>query len=216
MLSTYRATVDGDGINGRLTSPAARRNIDPIGDALATFTAPGERLLELASGTGEHAAALTRRLPGLLWQPSDADESRLASIEAWRADPDGPATFLPAILLDATTLPWPVPTAAFDVVLAVNLLHVLPRDLRPAVFAGARHALTDGGRFAVYGPMRRGAEFFSEGNVRFDRDLRAHDATYGLPDIDDLTLLADDFGFAAPEILALPASNHVLVFRRPT
>lgn len=216
MRPTYPATVHRDGTDGRLTSPAARRNIDPIGDVLATLAGPGDRLLELASGTGEHAALLGRRLPGVTWQPSEADATRFASIEAWRAAADGPENVLPAIVLDATAATWPVVAESFEIVLAVNLLHVLPRGSRRAVFEGASRALVGGGRFVAYGPMRRGSEFFSEGNIRFEHDLTAHDCALGLPDIDDLTRLAGDLGFDAPEIVPMPAANHILVFPRRT
>src|SRR6185312_5039591 len=137
--------------DARLYAPAALRNREPIRDVLRDCLPPAGTVLEIASGTGEHAAYLAERFPSLTFQPSDTDPAALASIAAWR-DSTGLANLLPPLALDVRTLPWPAPEAA--AILCLNMLHISPWTAGLALFAGAASLLPAQGLLYLYGPYR--------------------------------------------------------------
>ncbi len=196
--------------DGRLFAPAVQRNADAIGDVLAGLLFPGAAVLEIGSGTGEHIARFAARFPLVEWQPSEVDDERLRSIEAWRASAQQNTLMLP-LVLDATS-GWPLGARRFDLVLAINLLHMLPEDAIECMLGEARRALAPGGRVALYAPWRDGDNYFSEGNRRFDDTLRLSQPGLALRDIGEVCAQALRQGLQLRQRVAMPANNHLLVF----
>jgi len=193
------------------SAPAAARNREPILRVLEKVLPPRGLVLEIGAGTGEHAVWFSRALPGLTWQPTDHDTDALPSIEAWR-DQMGPPNLLAPLLLDASAGVWPVAEA--DAVIAINVIHIAPWAVTLGLLAGAGRVLRPGGQLFLYGPFREKGEHTGAGNAAFDADLRARDASWGIRDLDEITVLAGQHGFAAPERIAMPANNLSVVFRR--
>jgi hypothetical protein len=185
-------------------APATLRNREPILDVLTRWLPPTGRLLEISSGTGEHAAFLAPRFPGLVWQPTDVDPGALASIDAHRADAGAP-NLLPALRLDVRDRPWP----AADVVFCANMIHIAPWACALALLDGARVARM----LILYGPFKVGGAHTAPSNEAFDAQLRAQDPAWGVRDLDDVTRAA--VGFERVAVVDLPANNKVVVFQRP-
>ena len=192
----------------RLEAPSAARNRDPILRALRPRLPAAGLVLEIASGTGEHAAHFAAALPGLAWQPTDPDPEHRASIDAWCAAlPNVRA----ALALDVTAPAWPVARA--DAVVCINMIHIAPWAATPALLAGAARVLPPGGLLALYGPFRREAQAMAPGNAAFDADLRARNPEWGLRVLEQVAGLANAAGFGPPEIIAMPADNRTVLFR---
>lgn len=198
------------GADGRLFAPAVQRNADPISDALSSLLAPGASVLEIGSGTGEHLARFAIRFPEVDWQPSELDGERLLSIDAWRAHAARPNLRAP-LTLDATSV-WRLGDRRFDLVLAINLLHMLARGAIEGLLGEACRALRPGGHLVLYGPWRQGEQHFSEGNRRFDDTLRRSHPSLGLRDIGEVSGQALRQGLRLLHGMAMPAHNHLLVF----
>jgi hypothetical protein len=193
------------------SAPAAVRNREPILLVLREYLPRAAFVLEIASGTGEHAAWFSAALPELTWQPTDHDDEALSSIAAWR-DKAGTPNLLPPLWLDAAADSWPVAHA--DAVVAINMVHIAPWAATQGLMAGAAQVLTQGGLLFLYGPFREGDVHTSVGNAAFDADLRARDPSWGIRDIQEINALAGPHGFNAPERIAMPANNLSVVFRR--
>lgn len=193
------------------TAPAATRNREPILSVLAQlFPSPGV-VLEIASGTGEHAVHFARALPHLTWQPSDVEPGALASITAWRDEAALPNLRAP-IVLDVLREPWPIDHA--DGIVSINLVHIAPWEATIALFAGAARLLAPSRIVYLYGPFRFGGAFTAPSNEAFDRSLRARDPRWGVRDVDAIAEAARGAGFALDGMFAMPANNHSIVFRR--
>ena len=197
--------------NGKWSAPAAERNKDPILDVLARVLPRHGLMLEIASGTGQHVVHFAKALSDLTWQPSDPDAELRESI-ALRVREEQRANVNSPIDLDVTKLPWPLRTA--DAVLAINLIHVAPWSATPALFEGARALLSAGHVLFLYGPYRRFGHHTSESNAQFDRDLRAHNAEWGVRDLEAVSEVAAGAGFVLAETVEMPANNFSLVFER--
>jgi SAM-dependent methyltransferase len=193
------------------SAPAAARNREPILRVLRDYLLRPALVLEIASGTGEHAVWFSTALPELTWQPTDHDPEALSSIAAWR-DMAGPPNLLPPLLLDASADTWPVAQA--DVVVAINMVHIAPWTATQGLIPGAARVLTQGGLLFLYGPFREGGEHTAASNAAFDADLRARDPSWGIRDLDEITALASRHGLMGPERIAMPANNLIVVFRR--
>jgi SAM-dependent methyltransferase len=193
------------------SAPAAARNREPILRVLRDCLPRPARVLEIASGTGEHAVWFCGELPALTWQPTDRDPEELSSIAAWR-DAAGLPNLLPPLLLDASADTWPVAQA--DAVVAINMVHIAPWAATQGLIAGAARVLTQDGLLFLYGPFREGGVHTGAGNAAFDADLRARDPSWGIRDLDEITALAGQHGFRGPERIAMPANNLSVVFRR--
>lgn len=193
------------------SAPAAARNRESILHVLRDTLSRPALVLEIASGTGEHAVWFSSALPELTWQPTDLDPEALSSVAAWR-DKAGPPNLLPPLLLDASADTWPI--ALSDAVVAINMVHIAPWSATKGLIAGAARVLTQGGLLFLYGPFREGGVHTSAGNAAFDADLRARDPAWGIRDLDDITVLAGQHGFTEPERIAMPANNLSVVFRR--
>ncbi len=193
------------------TAPAAVRNREPILQLLRDILPPRALVLEIASGTGEHAVWFCTALPALTWQPTDHNEDALNSIAAWR-ETTGLANMLPPLRLDAAAQTWPVAKA--DAVVAINLIHIAPWTVTQGLIAGAARILTPGGLLFLYGPFRQGGVHTTASNAAFDAELQAHNLSWGVRDLDEITALATRQGFSPPQSIAMPANNLSVVFRR--
>lgn len=189
----------------RRYAPAAARNRDAI-LAVLRGVLPGQgTVLEVASGSGEHAIHFAAALPGLVFRPSDPDADARASIDAWAA---GAPNIRPAIALDAAA-DWPALQA--DVVLCINMIHIAPWAACEGLVRGAA-AL--GAMLALYGPFMRGGRHTAPSNAEFDASLRARDPAWGVRDLGAVAALAAAHGFGPPEVMEMPANNLTVVFRR--
>jgi SAM-dependent methyltransferase len=193
------------------TAPAAARNREPILQALRGRLPPSALVLEIASGTGEHAVWFASALPAVNWQPTDLDPDALRSIAAWR-DATAVPNVLPPLHLDASAETWPVAHA--DAVVAINMLHISPWTATQGLIAGAARVLTSDGLLFLYGPFREAGVHTGAGNAAFDADLRARNPSWGIRDLDEITALAARHGLAVRERITMPANNLCVVFRR--
>ena len=193
----------------KTSSPSALRNREPIREVLARYLPASGTVLTLAEGTGEHVVHFAQHFPALTWQPSDLDPTALASITAWRADRALPNLASP-VELDVTAPRWPIERA--DAITCINMVHISPWEATLGMFAGAARTLPPGGLLYLYGPYRFGGSFTAPSNEAFDASLRARDPRWGVRDLRDLEAAAG--GFALIEVVAMPANNHSLVFRR--
>jgi SAM-dependent methyltransferase len=193
------------------TAAAAARNRDPILLVLRDLLPSPALVLEIASGTGEHAVWFSRALPAITWQPTVMDAEALESIAAWRDAADLP-NLLPPLRLDASSETWPVAEA--NAVVAINMIHIAPWTATQGLIAGAARVLTPGGLLFLYGPFREGGTHTGAGNAAFDAGLRARNPSWGVRDLDEITLLAGQHGLGAPERIPMPANNLSVVFRR--
>ncbi|WP_435104978.1 DUF938 domain-containing protein [Arhodomonas sp. AD133] len=190
-------------------SQACENNKAPILEVLRTvFVDPG-LVLEIGSGTGQHAVHFAAGLPHRVWQPTD-QHAYLSGCRQWVAEA-ALANLREPVELDVRRDPWPV-TAA-DGVFSANTAHIMHWPAVEAMFAGVARVLTTGGAFCLYGPFCYDGEHTSASNTHFDSDLRARDPGMGIRDVADLTCLAGDHGLALVHDHAMPANNRTLVFR---
>ncbi len=192
-------------------APATARNRGPILDVLRPRLPADGLVLEVASGSGEHAVHFAANLPQLVFQPSDPDEDALASIDAWAAT-SALANIRPAVALDASAPSWPVGQAA--AVLCCNMIHIAPWSAAVGLVAGAARVLPDHGLLYLYGPYRRDGEHTAPSNEAFDRDLRRRNPAWGIRDLEAVTELAEAHGFTSREVVDMPANNLSVIFRR--
>lgn len=191
----------------RLSAPSAARNREPILAALRPVLPVTGLLLEIASGSGEHAAYLAAALPGLTFQPSDPAPDARASIDAWCG---ALGNVRPALDLNAAAPSWPIAHA--DVILCVNMIHIAPWAATQGLLAGAERVLTPGGLLILYGPFLQRGVSTAPGNLAFDADLRARNPAWGVRALEDVEQLAA--GFAPPEVTPMPANNLLVAFRK--
>ncbi|WP_082892431.1 DUF938 domain-containing protein [Qipengyuania flava] len=192
-------------------APATARNSEPLAEVLAEELPDRGLVLEIASGSGEHAVFLARRFPALDWQPSDVDLEALASVDAWAAEA-AVANLRPAIALDAAQVNWPI--AAADAVLCVNMVHISPWSAAVGLFTGAGRILTSGAPLVLYGPFIEPGRETAPSNLAFDQSLKQRNSEWGLRSTADLDALAADHGLRRTARHAMPANNLVLVYRR--
>jgi len=192
-------------------APATARNSQPLAEVLARELPASGTVLEIASGSGEHAMFMARRFPALDWQPSDRDAEALASVDAWAAEARL-ANLRPAIALDAAAPDWPIVSA--DALLCVNMLHISPWDAAVGLFAGAGRVLGSGAPLVLYGPFVEPDVETAASNHAFDQSLRQRDPAWGLRSTADLDRLAAGHGMTRTARCAMPANNLVLVYRR--
>ena len=195
----------------RQFAPSAQRNRDPI-LAVLRETLPAKGLvLEIASGSGEHAMHFAAALPGLSFQPSDPNAEARASIDAWAKEAALP-NLLPALALDASTPGWPLARA--DAVICINMIHISPWAATQGLIAEAARLLPPGGPLYLYGPYRQSGVPLAPSNAAFDESLRGRDPRWGLRELDTVAALAAAAGFGPPKVTAMPANNLSVVFRK--
>lgn len=191
-------------------APAAARNVAPIKAVLRDWLPASGTVLEVASGTGEHALAFAKAFPALTWQPSDPDPLALESIAAWGRD--GPDNLKPPIALDAAEKEWPAIRA--DAILNVNMVHIAPVDAGLGLLDGAGRLLAPGAPLILYGPwLEQGVEP-APSNLAFDRSLKERDPRWGLRTVEWFADEAAVRGFDLLERRPMPANNLMLLFRR--
>jgi hypothetical protein len=201
-------------IDDRRFAPATQRNREPILAVLSRVLPKRGVVLEIASGSGEHAIAFAERLPGLRFQPSDADPGALASIDAWRGEAPLP-NLMAAIRLDVHELPWPLADVAEpDAILCINMIHISPWSACLALLDGASERLKAGAPLVLYGPYRQGGAHTAPSNEAFDASLRARDPSWGVRDLEAVESEAVARGLLLEEVVEMPANNRTVVLRR--
>jgi SAM-dependent methyltransferase len=195
----------------RIHAPATQRNRDVILDVLRKTLPASGLVLEIASGSGEHAVHFAKALPRVTFQPTDPSQEALASIAAWIVAANTTNVRAP-LLLDVTAPTWPVKSA--DAVLCINMIHISPWDATLGLMRGAASRLRPGAPLYTYGPYKRGGAHTAPSNADFDASLRARDPSWGVRDLEAVAAAAQAAGFAAPEVTQMPANNLSLVFRR--
>ena len=208
-MASGRFYEEPAGSDARRSAPAARRNREPIADVLAEWLPEAGLVLEIASGTGEHALHFAGRFPNLSWQPSDADPGALQSIAAWRAG-SGLTNLLPPMSLDAASPPWPVNIAA--AVLSINMVHISPWSAALGLIRGAADILPAGAPLILYGPWLHDDVEPAPSNLAFDADLRRRNGEWGLRRVADFAAAAEG-SFRVDEVRPMPANNTMLRLR---
>jgi hypothetical protein len=186
------------------------RNREPILTVLRRVLPSAGLVLEVSSGSGEHAAFFAAAMPHLTWQPSDPDPRARASIAAFR-DAAAAPNLLPPLDLDAAAQ-WPELRAA--AVVCINMIHIAPWSACEGLVAGAARVLPARGVLYLYGPYTEDGRHTAPSNAAFDAELRAHDARWGVRDLGDVAALARRRGLAHQETVIMPANNRSVVFRR--
>ncbi len=203
--------------DARLYAPATARNRDAILERLRPLFPDDGAVLEIASGSGEHAWHFAPHLPpGTVWQCSDPGEAARASVAAWGA---GVANLmLPALALDTTDPAWPATARAMEqpirLIVCINMIHIAPWEAAEGLFAGAATLLAPGRPIALYGPYRQGGAHTAPSNADFDASLKARDPRWGVRDLEAVADLAARSGFGPPDVHPMPANNLTVVFRR--
>ncbi len=199
--------------DGRMFAPSAARNVMDIAALVADFAPESGQALELASGTGEHVVIFAHRMPGLTWQPSDIDAARRSSVDA-HAAVAGLGNLRPAVALDVTKPGWGQANAGQNLIVLVNLLHLISVEQAKTVIAEATKALAPGGVFIFYGPFLRDGKTTSEGDAVFNADLIAQDPAIGYKDDWDVIERVQSNWLELGVVVELPANNMAFVTRR--
>jgi len=197
----------------RRSAPAALRNREPIAEVLADWLPEAGLVLEIASGTGEHAVFFAERFQKLEWQPSDTDPDALDSIRAWRSEA-GLGNVREPLVIDAASSDWPIERA--DAVLNINMVHISPWRSALGLLDGAARLLAPGTPLILYGPWISDDVDTAPSNIAFDEDLRRRDAQWGLRRVEDFADEALSRDLRLVERRRMPANNLMLLFRKGT
>ncbi|WP_298397951.1 DUF938 domain-containing protein [Sphingobium sp.] len=200
----------GPAIAGRRFAPATTRNRDAIVGVLREALPSSGLMLEVASGSGEHAVHFAVSFPDLDWQPTDPDPAALASIAAWRAEADLP-NLRPPLQLDASAA-WPIAHA--DAILCINMIHISPWEATLGLLKGAGATLPPGGLLYLYGPYMRDGVETAPSNLAFDASLKSRDPRWGLRAVEDVIAAAKTEGLEFEQLIEMPANNLSLLFRK--
>ena len=195
----------------KLTWAAAERNQAPILQVLQRILPAAGTLLEVASGTGQHAVHFARNLPSWIIQPSDIDAENLASIQAWAGEANLPNLRFP-LELDVCDLDWNV--GSLSTIFNANMIHIAPWHVTLGLLGGAARHLVAGGLLVLYGPFRVGGQHTAPSNQAFDDTLRQRDVRFGVRDLEAVVSVAEQHGLALQERIEMPANNQVVVFAR--
>jgi len=199
----------------RLYAPATARNRDVLLEVFLAHLPKTGTLVEVASGTGEHAAHIAAHMAPLHWQPSDIEPEKLESINAWAQTSDAdnilPARRLNVIEDTFHDLVLPAPLTAVS---AINLIHIAPWSVAEALVQKAATTLAEDGTLLLYGPYKRGGDHTSPSNESFDQSLKSRDAEWGVRDLEAVSSLATGHGFSAPTVIEMPANNLSLIFKK--
>ncbi|MEO8307722.1 MAG: DUF938 domain-containing protein [Pseudomonadota bacterium] len=214
-IPRHPSRVDADiGVPGApeiSTSAAAERNRQPILDELKRLLPSQGRVLEIASGTGQHVTHFAAGLPDFHWQPTDREPDDFSSITA-RRDAAGLGNIANPVVLDVLQTPWQVGTD-FDSVLCINMIHISPWETTAALFDGAaRHLAPQGGLVVLYGPFREGGKHTAPSNAAFEQWLQAKDPRFGVRNLEDVEAVANASGFSRMHLARLPANNLLLAY----
>ena len=203
----YEAPAEG----ARRSAPAALRNREPIAEVLSGWLPPNGLVLEIASGTGEHAVYFADRFPALDWQPSDVHPDALTSIGAWRAAASLPNVREP-LVIDARSPEWPIDAA--DAVLSINMVHISPWASALGLLDGAARLLSSGSPLILYGPWLKDDIATVPSNLDFDADLKRRDPAWGLRRVEDFAAAAEPRGLTLDAVERMPANNLMMLWRK--
>jgi hypothetical protein len=192
-------------------APAADRNKEPILEILREVLPASGTVLEVASGSGQHAVFFARAFPHLVWQPSDADDGARASIAAYRAE-SAVANLAAPLAVDASAAAWPIERA--DAVVNINMIHIAPWEACLGLFSGSARILAPEAPLVLYGPFAIDGDFVAPSNVDFDRRLRGENPAWGVRELRDVERAAKERGFRLERVVPRPANNQVVIFRR--
>ena len=210
-MSDNRRFYEDASRGARRSAPAALRNREPIAEVLREWLPPNGIVLEIASGSGEHAIHFAERFPQLDWQPSDIHPDALASIAAWSERSDLPNLHAP-LKLDASAADWPIAHA--DALLSINMVHISPWASALGLLDGAHRLLRPGAPLILYGPWLTKSIPTVQSNLDFDQDLQRRDSAWGLRMVEDFAAAAEKRGLELVETRTLPANNMMLLLRR--
>ncbi len=201
-------------MSARQKSPSTARNREPILNVLQRVLAPDARVLEIASGSGEHAVYVAAAMPELTWQPSDPDAEARASIAAW-IESEALRNVRMPISIDVRDADWGVESdAPFEAIVAINMIHISPWQATLGLMAGAHRLLREGGVLFTYGPYKRDGRHTAPSNAAFDTSLQARDPAWGVRDVSEVETAAKESGLTLREIVEMPANNLSLVFAK--
>lgn len=195
----------------RQFAPATQRNRDVILDVLRRTLPATGLVLEIASGSGEHAVHFAKHLPALVFQPTDPNPEALASIAAWIAA-SGLGNVRPPVQLDVCQPFWPIANAA--ALVCINMIHISPWEATRGLISGAAAILPEDAPLYLYGPYFRAGVETAPSNLAFDKSLRDRNPAWGIKRLEDVAAVAASAGFSGPDITEMPANNLSVVFRR--
>ncbi|MEM9568638.1 MAG: DUF938 domain-containing protein [Cyanobacteria bacterium P01_E01_bin.34] len=208
----------------RQFAPATQRNRVPILAVLQQVLPKAGTVLEVASGTGEHAVYFSRQMSHLNWLPSDPNPSARASITAWREE-SGIAALYPPVDLDARQKRWPVEFLGRDsgsdsvpdpiaAIININMIHISPWEACLGLLAGAGRILSEGGVLYLYGPYQRNGQHTAPSNAAFDMSLRSQHPTWGVRHLEDVVTAAEAEGLGLQQLVEMPANNMSVIFHK--
>ncbi|OFE12239.1 hypothetical protein PHACT_03075 [Pseudohongiella acticola] len=210
--------------DARRSSPSSARNREPIAQVLQRHLPARSQVLEIASGTGEHAVYLSQQLSSAHWWPSDINTDAISSINAWRDNADADAV-QPALVLDVSRPPAETlrdlhnagaNPPVFDAIICINMIHISPWQATQGLMQTARALLREGGILYLYGPYRRHGEHTADSNALFDADLRSRDPRWGIRALEEVCELAATQDLIVAEIVDMPANNLSVVLQKHT
>ena len=193
-------------------SQAAENNKQPIASLLGEWFAPCRSVLEIGSGTGQHAVFFAGVLPHLVWQPSELGPD-LSLLNA-RIRAQAPTNCRTAVALDVRAADWVLPACHYDGIFSANCLHIMAWPSVASLFAGLGKLLAPEGTVCIYGPFKYNGAYTSDSNARFDDWLKARDSESGIRDFEAVDALAKQAGLVLKADVAMPANNQLLVWRR--
>ena len=205
------ALEDRSELGGRLASPSAGRNREVISSLLAEHLPRGARVLEIASGTGEHAVASCAKRPDILWQPSDPDAASRASQNAWASGQQG--QILPSLDINTMKEGWAQNLGQFDAVFCANMIHIAPWGAALGLAAGSAQLCSEGGKVILYGPFLEGEKTASS-NIAFDASLRSRNPAWGVRNLDSVKHIFSQAGFTLAAPIVMPKENRSLIFTK--
>jgi uncharacterized protein DUF938 len=208
-VTDNRRFYESQAAGSRRSAPAVQRNRDPIVTVLKEWLPEAGLVLEIASGTGEHAAYFAEHFPHLEWQPSDIHQDALNSIAAWRAQTGLPNLREP-LVIDASSADWPIQRA--DALLSINMVHISPWSAALGLLDGAARLLEPGAPLILYGPWLKDDIPTAPSNLAFDEDLRSRDPKWGLRRVEDFAAAAGNRGLILEQVRTMPANNLMLRF----
>lgn len=210
--STICASETSKVVQNKAYSEACAQNREPIRSILQGYVQNRHQVLEIGSGTGQHAVYFATDFPWLTWQTSDVPDNHDA-IQAW-IDDSGLSNVLPPLSLDVTSDPWP--QQRYDLIYTANTLHIMSSPAVQKLFAGVPACLNENAVFLIYGPVNYGGQYTSESNAQFDRWLKQRDAASGIKNFEWLADIARFSGLECVEDFPMPANNRILVWQKST
>ena len=201
--------------DARQYAPATERNREAILEVLLEVLPPTGTVLEVSSGTGEHAVFFAPRLTPRHWLPTDPNPLAIASINAWRSYTK-PENLYPPIVLDACQPNWELGVEPISAIVNINMIHIAPWEACLGLMTGAGRILSPGGILYLYGPFTRGGKHTSPSNIAFDESLREQNPNWGVRDLDKVVAVAKSQQLNLVKIVAMPANNLSVIFQLET